>query len=165
MDIINNLFKNDYITIILFVINIIIFILYFNSYIKLQKYKKNNELIMKKIGNGKDILELLRENNKKIEDVELINKELKTYIDKLENKTDRCMQKIGFIRYNAFRDTGSDLSFALAILDQNNTGILLNGIYSRETSNIYAKSIVNGKSEYRLSEEETKALNEALEKK
>lgn len=120
---------------------------------------------MKKIGNGKDILELLRENNKKIEDVELINKELKTYIDKLENKTDRCMQKIGFIRYNAFRDTGSDLSFALAILDQNNTGILLNGIYSRETSNIYAKSIVNGKSEYRLSEEETKALNEALEKK
>lgn len=165
MDIINNLFKNDYITIILFVINIIIFILYFNSYIKLQKYKKNNELIMKKIGNGKDILELLRENNKKIEDVELINKELKTYIDKLENKTDRCMQKIGFIRYNAFRDTGSDLSFALAILDQNNTGIILNGIYSRETSNIYAKSIVNGKSEYRLSEEETKALNEALEKK
>ena len=165
MDIINNLFKNDYITIILFVINIIIFILYFNSYIKLQKYKKNIELIMKKIGIGKDILELLRENNKKIEDVELINKELKTYIDKLENKTDRCMQKIGFIRYNAFRDTGSDLSFALAILDQNNTGILLNGIYSRETSNIYAKSIVNGKSEYRLSEEETKALNEALEKK
>lgn len=165
MDIINNLFKNNYITIILFVINIIIFILYFNSYIKLQKYKKNNELIMKKIGNGKDILELLRENNKKIEDVELINKELKRYIDKLENKTDRCMQKIGFIRYNAFRDTGSDLSFALAILDQNNTGIILNGIYSRETSNIYAKSIVNGKSEYRLSEEETKALNEALEKK
>lgn len=164
MDIINNLLKNNYITIILFVINVIIFMLYFNSYIKLQKYKKNNELIMKKLGNGKDILELLRENNKKIEDVQLTNKELKSYIEKLESKTDRCMQKIGFIRYNAFRDTGSDLSFALAILDKNNTGIILNGIYSRETSNIYAKSIVNGKSEYRLSEEETKALNEALQK-
>lgn len=164
MDIINNFLNNSYITIILLLINIIIFILYFNSYIKLQKYKKNNELIMKKIGNGRDILELLNENNKKIEDVELINKEIKKYMEKLEEKTDGCMQKIGFIRYNAFKDTGSDLSFALAILNKNNTGIILNGIYSRETSNIYAKSIKNGKSEYRLSEEETIALNEALQK-
>ncbi len=164
MDIINNFLNNSYITIILLLINIIIFILYFNSYIKLQKYKKNNELIMKKIGNGRDILELLNENNKKIEDVELINKEIKKYMEKLEEKTDGCMQKIGFIRYNAFKDTGSDLSFALAILNKNNTGIILNGIYSRETSNIYAKSIKNGKSEYRLSEEETIALNEALRK-
>lgn len=164
MDIINNFLNNSYITIILLLINIIIFILYFNSYIKLQKYKRNNELIMKKIGNGRDILELLNENNKKIEDVELINKEIKKYMEKLEEKTDGCMQKIGFIRYNAFKDTGSDLSFALAILNKNNTGIILNGIYSRETSNIYAKSIKNGKSEYRLSEEETIALNEALQK-
>ncbi len=164
MDIINNFLNNSYITIILFFINIIIFILYFNSYIKLQKYKKNNELIMKKVGNGRDILELLNENNKKIEDVELINKEIKKYMEKLEEKTNGCMQKIGFIRYNAFKDTGSDLSFALAILNKNNTGIILNGIYSRETSNIYAKSIENGKSEYRLSEEETIALNEALQK-
>ena len=74
------------------------------------------------------------------------------------------MQKVGFVRYNAFKDTGSELSFALAILNRNNTGIILNGIYSRETSNIYAKSIENGKSEYRLSEEETIALNEALQK-
>ncbi len=164
MDIINNFLNNSYITIILFFINIMIFILYFNSYIKLQKYKKNNELIMKKVGNGRDILELLNENNKKIEDVELINKEIKKYMEKLEEKTNGCMQKIGFIRYNAFKDTGSDLSFALAILNKNNTGIILNGIYSRETSNIYAKSIENGKSEYRLSEEETIALNEALQK-
>lgn len=164
MDIINNFLNNSYITIILLSINIIIFILYFISYIKLNKYKKNNELIIKKIGNGRDILELLRENNKKVEDVELINKEIRNYIEKVDNKTDTCMQKIGFIRYNAFRDTGSDLSFALAILNRNNTGIILNGIYSRETSNIYAKPVENGKCEYRLSEEENMALNEALQK-
>lgn len=164
MDIINNFLNNNYITIVLLFINIIIFILYFNSYIKLKKYKKNNELIIKKLGNGRDILELLNENNKKVEGVELINKEIKKYIEELENKTDNCMQKVGFVRYNAFKDTGSELSFALAILNRNNTGIILNGIYSRETSNIYAKSIDNGKSEYRLSEEEAIALNEALQK-
>lgn len=164
MDIINNFLNNNYITIILLSINIIIFILYFISYIKLNKYKKNNELIMKKIGNGRDILELLRDNNKKIEDVELSYKEIKNYIERVDNKTDTCMQKVGFVRYNAFKDTGSDLSFALAILNRNNTGIILNGIYSRETSNIYAKSIENGKCEYRLSEEESVALNEALQK-
>ncbi|MBO5005159.1 MAG: DUF4446 family protein [Clostridia bacterium] len=164
MDIINNFLNNNFITIILLFINIIIFILYFNSYIKLKKYKMNNELIIKKLGNGRDILEILNENNKKIEDIELINKEIKKYIEELEKKTDNCMQKIGFVRYNAFKDTGSELSFALALLNKSNTGIILNGIYSRETSNIYAKSIENGKSEYRLSEEETIALNEALQK-
>lgn len=164
MENINSFLNNSYITCLLFLVNFIFFILYFNSYVKFKKYKKNNEIILKKIGNGKDFLELLRENNKKVEDIELINKELKENIDELERKTNKCMQKIGFIRYNAFKDTGSNLSFALAILDRNNTGIILNGIYSRETSNIYAKSVENGKSEYRLSEEETKALNEALQK-
>lgn len=164
MENINSFLNNSYITCLLFLVNFIFFILYFNSYVKFKKYKKNNEIILKKIGNGKDFLELLRENNKKVEDIELINKELKENIDELERKTNKCMQKIGFIRYNAFKDTGSNLSFALAILDRNNTGIILNGIYSRETSNIYAKSVENGKSEYRLSEDEIKALNEALQK-
>lgn len=164
MENINSFLNNSYITCLLFLVNFIFFILYINSYVKFKKYKKNNEIVLKKIGNGKDFLELLRENNKKVEDIELINKELKENIDELERKTNKCMQKIGFIRYNAFKDTGSNLSFALAILDRNNTGIILNGIYSRETSNIYAKSVENGKSEYRLSEEEIKALNEALQR-
>ena len=111
-----------------------------------------------------ELLELLKENNKKVEKVEIQNKELSICLDKLNFKANKCLQKVGFVRYNAFKDTGSELSFALAILDNNDTGIVLNGIYSRETSNIYAKSIINGKSEYRLSEEEIKALKEAIEK-
>ena len=66
------------------------------------------------------------------------------------------------VRYNAFRDTGSDLSFTLALLDENNNGVVLNGIYSREMSNIYAKPIENGKSTYTLSDEEQKAIERAI---
>ena len=66
------------------------------------------------------------------------------------------------IRYNAFKDTGSDLSFALALLNDANDGIILNGIYSREMSNIYAKQVRNGKCNNKLSDEENKALEIAV---
>ena len=58
--------------------------------------------------------------------------------------------------------TGSDLSFALALLDEKNNGVVLNGIYSREMSNIYAKPVENGKSKYTISEEENLAIEKAI---
>ena len=67
------------------------------------------------------------------------------------------------VRYSAFKDTGSDLSFAVAMLDENNDGVVFNGIYSREMSNIYAKPVKNGVSEYTLSEEEKEAIRRAIE--
>ena len=65
-------------------------------------------------------------------------------------------------RYNAFKDTGSDLSFTLALLDEKNDGIVLNGIYARDSSNIYAKPIEKGESKYILSNEEKEAINRAI---
>ena len=64
--------------------------------------------------------------------------------------------------YNAYRDTSSDLSFAIALLDEANNGIVLNGIYSREMSNIYAKPIQNGKSSYIMTQEEQDAVFKAM---
>ena len=73
-----------------------------------------------------------------------------------------CIKKIGMVRYSAFKDTGSDLSFALALLNEKNDGVILNGIYSREMSNIYAKQVKEGKTNNKLSEEEDKALQIAI---
>ena len=73
-----------------------------------------------------------------------------------------CIQKIGIVRYNAYSDAGNDLSFAVALLDNKNNGIVFNGIYSREMSNIYAKPVVNGKSKYNITEEENQALEKAI---
>ena len=66
------------------------------------------------------------------------------------------------IRYSAFKDTGSDLSFTLALLNKENTGVVLNGIYSRDMSNIYAKPVEKGVSTYTLSEEEKQAIEKAM---
>jgi putative membrane protein len=69
-----------------------------------------------------------------------------------------CVQKVKLMRYNAFSDTGSDLSYSLSLLDENNNGVVLSSIYGREDNRTYAKPIENGKSTYNLSEEEKKVL-------
>ena len=133
-------------------------ILYSNIKLK-NKYNK----FMKKIGNGKNIEEDLENYMYRVERVERQNAEIISYCKNLDDEVAKCIQKVGIVRYSAFKDTGSDLSFAVAMLDENNDGIVFNGIYSREMSNIYAKSVKNGGSEYTLSEEEKEAIRRAIE--
>lgn len=124
-----------------------------------KKYKK----ILQKMGNGKDITEDLENYMYRVERVEKQNAEVTNYIKNLEEDLSKCIQKVGIVRYNAFKDTGSDLSFTLALLDEQNDGVVLNGIYSREMSNIYAKPVKNGDSTYTISDEERQAINKAIE--
>ena len=106
--------------------------------------------------------EILKKYIMAVENVDEKNKEIEKYCDRLDKNISQCIQKIGMVRYSAFKDTGSDLSFALAMLDDNNDGVILNGIYSREMSNIYAKQVKNGSAINKLSEEEKQALEKAL---
>ncbi len=70
-----------------------------------------------------------------------------------------AFNKIGLVKYNAFREMTGNLSFALAILNDNNTGVVLNSMHSREGCFTYSKEIINGKSYIVLSEEEKEALD------
>ncbi|MEQ8197408.1 MAG: DUF4446 family protein [Clostridiaceae bacterium] len=83
----------------------------------------------------------------------------------LERKFKKSVQKVAVIRYKAFEDVGSDLSFSIALLDDNNDGVVLTGIYGRNESTAYAKPIDKGISRYDLSEEEITALNKAINNK
>ena len=78
---------------------------------------------MKKLGNGKNIEEDLENYMYRVEKVERQNSELHLICKEMGNQLSGCVQKIGIVRYNAFKDTGSDLSFALALLDEDNTGV------------------------------------------
>ena len=80
----------------------------------------------------------------------------------IRNIQSNTIQKIGFIKYNAFENIGNDLSFALTLLDGNNNGICISSIYGRNESRIFSKPIVKGKSLVSLSQEELESLNEAL---
>lgn len=159
---INDFLKTDTFLMIIAGVNILLLILYICNLVKLKNINKNYKKFIKKLGNGNNIDEILKKYIEKVEDVDSKNKEIIEYCNRLDNNISLCIRKIGMVRYSAFKDTGSDLSFALALLNDNNDGVLLNGIYSREMSNIYAKQINNGKSNNKLSEEESKALDIAL---
>lgn len=124
-----------------------------------KKYKK----FMKKLGESENLEEDLENYMYKVERVEKQNAEILGQLSGLDKDLEGCIQKVGIVRYSAFQDTGSDLSFSLALLDEKNNGVVMNGIYSREMSNIYAKPVKDGKSQYTLSEEEQEAIKRAIE--
>lgn len=162
MENILNFIKTDYFYIAIIILLILLFIFYIINIIKLSKIKKEYKSFMKKIGNGENIQETLEKYIDELKIIKKENNELKNYYNKLDNKVAKCTQKIGLVRYSAFKDTGSDLSFALALLNEENSGVVLNGIYSMEMSNIYSKPIDKGTSTYTLSEEEKQAINKAI---
>lgn len=156
-------FKTDnYLLIISAIIILLLigFLVVLISNIKLNsRYKK----FMNKLGNGKDLEEDLENFMYKVDRVEKQNAEITNFCKNLDEDLSKCIQKVGIVRYSAFKDTGSDLSFAVALLDEKNNGIVFNGIYSREMSNIYAKPVENGNSKYTLSNEELEAIRKAVD--
>ena len=156
--------SDNYILISFFVIIVLIFIV---LYCVFKIWKNNKEYIrfMKKIGNGNNLDAMLKEYLEDVKEVKKDNSEIKAYYTKLDYDLNSTIQKIGMVRYNAFRDVGSDLSFALALLDNFNNGVVLNGIYGADASNIYAKPIKNGQSIYQLSDEEKYAIEIAEQNK
>lgn len=160
-----NFLKSETFLIILFVFLIILLILYFRTTLHLRKLRESYSKFMNKLGNGNDLDQMIKNYIEKVEQTDKNNEEIMNYCKKIDNEIMGCIQKMGIVRYNAFKDTGSDLSFTLALLDKYNNGVVLNGIYARDSSNIYAKPIENGESKYVLSNEEKEAIKKAIEEK
>ena len=154
--------KTDSYLLFLSVTTIILFIGFLVVLISNIKLNNRYKSFMKKIGNGKNIEEDLEKFVNKVDRVGEQNAEIISFCKNLDEDISKCIQKIGIVRYSAFKDTGSDLSFAVALLDEKNNGVVFNGIYSREMSNIYAKPVENGNSKYTLSDEETEAIEKAV---
>lgn len=114
--------------------------------------------------NNKNLEEFITNYLYKIDDANAISERISSENKILQEKLKKCVQKTGIVRYRAFDNVGGDLSFSVALLDENNDGIVLTGIYGRDYSPTYAKPINSGTSKYDLSEEEKTALNEAMKK-
>lgn len=154
----------DSLIIALIILNILLLMMTIYTNIRLKKFQARNIEFMKKLGNGNNLEEMIR---KYVQATDYVNQEnaiIKSNIKNIENEMKNSIQKIGVVRYNAFDDVGSNLSFAVALLDGKNTGIVINGIYARETSSVYAKPVNNGVSEYLLSQEEKEAIKIAKQK-
>lgn len=139
----------------------ILLALYLIAEIRISRIKdKYNELV--RGSDGVDIEGLLLKNGHEIEEIRKDIYNLGKNIDKLDKKLTFAIQKVGFIRYNAFANMGSELSFSIVFLDDFLNGIVLTSIYGREQSICYAKPIKGGKSKYSLSTEEMQAMDRAI---
>ena len=99
-------------------------------------------------------------------------KALRSNFEKVERELENLkmasrlsVQKIGMIRFNPFENMGGDHSFSVALLDMNNSGVIITSLYIRDGNRVYGKAIRNGVSEHSLSVEEKKALEEAINSK
>ncbi len=76
----------------------------------------------------------------------------------LEANGRRALQRVGLVRYNPFEDTGGNQSFALALLDAEDDGLVISSLHARSGTRVYAKAVFSGRSDGALSAEEAEAL-------
>ncbi|HXW77768.1 MAG TPA: DUF4446 family protein [Candidatus Eremiobacteraceae bacterium] len=84
---------------------------------------------------------------------------LRAALGGLERAHARTLQNVGFVRFDAFPDVGSEQSYALAVVDDRGDGFLVSSIYSREEVRTYAKAVANFTADRELSAEERRALD------
>lgn len=151
----------SYIFIGLIVFLLILFILVIVMMCKFSKLKKKYEKFM----SGKDAKSLEKDIIGLYED----NKFLKITVDKnkkdirtLYKKFETSYQKCGIVKYDAFQQMGGQLSFSLALLNENNDGFVLNSVHSTDGCYSYTKEIRNGECVISLGEEEKQALDKAM---
>jgi hypothetical protein len=80
----------------------------------------------------------------------------------LEHRSQTSIQHVGLVRFNPFEDTGSDQSFALALLDDRRDGVVISSLHGRTNTRLFAKPVEGGASSHALSDEEAQAIREAL---
>ena len=116
-------------------------------------------------GSTKDDLEgMLIQHVRKVEEVEAVNVRILEENELIRQFIRQTLVRVASVRFRAFEDMGGDLSYAVALLDANNDGVIFSSIFAREDSRSYIKPIKNGSSEYPLSDEEKSVLQEAMAK-
>ncbi len=120
----------------------------------------------KKFMSGSDASQLEELILRRFSEIDGLKVEVKQNQSEIGNIKDNLVttyQKIGIVKYDAFKEMGGKLSFVLALLDRNNNGILLNSVHSsREGCYSYLKEIIKGESFLELSEDEKSALKQAI---
>ena len=128
---------------------------------KLTRFEKRNKIFMR----GKNAESLEQAFERKFLDVDKlveVTKNQQIEINHLKEKLSKTCNKIGIVKYDAFPDVGGRLSFALAMLDESDSGFVLNAIHGREGCYTYVKEIVKGESYIVLGQEEKEALRQAV---
>ena len=145
------------------VLIVILMILAIVTLVKLSRAKKRYNSLVNGAP-GENLEDIIVDNIAKMNELIVKNRQIDEDYTELKALFSRSIQKVAVHRFCAFADMGGDLSYAIALLDYQNNGIILSSIFGRQDSCTYVKPIENGVSKYPLSQEENKVLLEAMAK-
>jgi len=132
-------------------------------FVRMNEFKKAYISIQTFIS-GESLENLLKAN---LNEVAELNKKLKGHssrLDQIETKLRKSVDSAELIRFNSFESMGAELSFSLALLNQEATGVLLTGIHTVEECRLYARAVDKGQTPTKLSAEEKQAVDKACNK-
>ncbi len=129
--------------------------------VSLSGLRKRYDQMMTGEQTGGDFESMLMGHIAKTDRVAEDNMDIRDEQKRLSDLLNLSVNRIGIVRFSAFSDTGSDLSYAVALLNQNDDGVVFSSIFSRNDSRSYAKPIKNGASTYPLTDEEQAAIRQA----
>ena len=143
------------------ILSLVLLIVVIICIVKLNKLYRRYDIFMR----GKDaetledtIMDIMDE----MEELQEKDRSSKDAMKQLSRQIKSSFQKFGYVKYNAFKGMGGNLSFVIAMLDNNNSGFILDVVHSREGCYIYLKEVEEGATEVLLGGEEQEALEQAL---
>lgn len=146
---------------LLMVLVLILIVVFLNVSLALHRLNRKYTMFMKG-ADGQSLERMFSQKMKEFERLARANEDNSLELRQIKSVLKKTPTKYGIVKYDAFDDVGGKLSFALAMLDAENTGFILNAIHSRDNCFFYIKEIVNGESYTLLSSEETDALRQAV---
>jgi hypothetical protein len=111
--------------------------------------------------NGGNLEAMLTDHMVQVRDATGRVAELDELARRLERASRGHLQRVGFLRFNPFRDAGGDQSFAVAVTDQDGNGVVISSLHSRDVTRVYGKPLAGWTSPYPLTEEEGQAIKKA----
>ena len=147
--------------IVMFILIIVLFVLYMQVSMNYTRLKSSYTSFMRG-KDGKTLEESMKEKFAEVDTILKITKQNRQDVRDMSKILKRNFHKFGIVKYDAFNEMGGKLSFAIAMLDGNNSGWIINAMHSREGCYTYVKEIVKGESYVELSEEEAEALDKAI---
>ena len=165
MEQIINFIQQNYQLIILGLSALVLILIFGFAYLFLQiKNIRNKQEILFQGKEAKDLEKIIEDQREEINKNKNDAEDLLKLSEKIHQIASKGIQKIGLVRYNPFGDIGGDQSFAIALLDAYDNGLIISSLHSKEGTRVYAKPVEKGKSSYQLSDEEKKAVDKAMEK-
>lgn len=146
------------------VIGVVIVLLVLNIILMVKQNKLKKKYLKFMDGaDGKSLEQVIVERFQEVDQLKIDFNNVNSHIVKIDETLASTFQKVGIVKYDAFREMGGKLSFAIAMLNASNDGFILNSMHSsREGCYTYIKEVIKGEAFVVLAEEEKLALEEAI---